>query len=166
MVILRCAVSPERNVRGVTTVSAFDSITATRWFACDFQGSTATLRNRSIALAGSPFSTSKIEATANWACDGGFGAGELADQGLPRGDRLVELLLAGRSSRRLEEDLRDPAVERVLGDEGLPGGAGLGIILAARGVRRRSEVACPESPAGRLPIAGHWDIWPRNLYKR
>ena len=57
MVTFSLAVSPERKTRGVITVSETASIAATRCAACDFQGSTATLRNRSMAPAGSgPFS--------------------------------------------------------------------------------------------------------------
>ena len=67
VVTFRWAASPERKVRGVTTTSGFASMTAIRWRACDFQGSTAIFLNRSIASAGSPFSVSKIEAVWNWA---------------------------------------------------------------------------------------------------
>ena len=58
VVIFRWAASPERNVRGVITTSAFASITATRWRAWAAQGSTVIFLNRSIASAGLPFSFS------------------------------------------------------------------------------------------------------------
>ena len=109
VVTFRCGVSPERKVRGVTTVSAFDSITATRCGACDCQGSTAIFLNRSIAAAGSPFSFSKIEAIGNWACAAGSLPGNLLSERLPGGDRLVVLLLGDEALADLEEDLRHAA---------------------------------------------------------
>ena len=65
--IFRLGTSPVRNSRSVCTVSALASITATRWRACDRQGSTAIFLNRSMAPAGSPFSVSNREAVTKWA---------------------------------------------------------------------------------------------------
>ena len=65
-VTLRTAPSPDRKTRGVTTVRAFASITAIRAWAWPFQGGAATLRKRSTAAAGSPFSDSKISPMRNW----------------------------------------------------------------------------------------------------
>ena len=117
-------------MRGVTTTSAFDSITAIRWRACDCQGSTAIFLNRSIASAGSPFSVSRIEAVENWAWAAGSLAGNLLVECLPGGDGLVEFLLGHEALADPEQDLGHARVQRVLGDEVGPGGAGLGEIAA------------------------------------
>ena len=75
------------------------------------------MRNRSIAPAGSPFSTSKIEAISNWACDAGSEPGNLPIKGVPGGDASSNFFSVAKLWPNLEQDLRDPGVERVLGDE-------------------------------------------------
>ena len=154
--ILRWAVSPERKVRGLTTVRAFDSITATRWSACDFQGSAATLRNRSIAPAGSPFSTSKIEATSNWACAAGSEPGNLPIRGSQAAMASSNFFSASKLWPTSNSTCGHPRVERVLGDEGLPGGPGLGVLLAGQGVGGDLELGVEDRPlgVGRLRAVG------------
>ena len=87
---------------------------------------------------------------------GGLGAGELADQGVPGGDRLVVFLLRLEALADLEEHLGHPGVERVLADEGLPGAAGVGILLEGQGVGGDLELGVEDRPlgVGRLRAVG------------
>ena len=141
----RCGVSPDRNVRGVTTVSAFASITATRCRACDCQGSTVTFLNRSTAASGSPFSVSKIAAMANWACAAGSLPGNLLSSGSQAAIGLVVLLLRLEALADLEEDARHARVERVLRQERLPGGAGLVVPLGGEVVGGDQELGVEDA---------------------
>ena len=76
--------------------------------------------------------------------------------GLPRGDRLVELLLGLEALADLEEHLRHPGVERVLRDERLPGGAGLGVPLALKVIGGDQKLGVEDRPlsVGRLRAVG------------
>ena len=77
MVISSFGVSPERKARGVTTVSAVDSMTAIRCRACDCQGSTATFLYRSIASLGLALLDLQDEPIRNWAWPAGSVPGNL-----------------------------------------------------------------------------------------
>ena len=151
--IFERGVSPERKARGVTTASAFASITAIRCRACARQGSTAIFWNRSIAAAGSPFSVSYKRGDQELGVGGGLAAGELAGERLPGGDRLVELLLGHEALADLEEDLGHAAVERVLRDE-VGQAARASANCSASGGRRRSGAACRGSRAGQSALCG------------
>ena len=58
------------------------------------------------------------------------------------------------------------SVERVLGDEVGPGGAGLGEVRRGRDGRRRSGAGCRGSHAGRRRSAGRWETWPGSPSRR
>ena len=152
----RWGVSPERKARGVTTVSSRDSITAIRCAALDFQGSTATFLNRSIASAGLPFWFSKIDAIRNWPCAAGSEPGNfeirvsqaaIASSNFSCGTKLSPTWKRICGTRR---------VERVLGDERRPGGAGVGVLLAAEGLGGDQELGVEDRAlgVGRLGAVG------------
>ena len=156
MAIFRWAVSPERKARGVTTVSALASITAIRWRACDCHGSTATFLNRSMAAAGSPFSVSQIAAIWNWACAAGSVPGNLPASGSQAAIASSNFFSAAKLSPTWKRTCGHAGVERVLGDERLPGGAGLGVLLAAEVVGGDQELGVEDRPlgVGRLRAVG------------
>ena len=110
-----------------------------------------------MAPAGSPFSFSKIEAIRNWAWAAGSLPGNLLDERLPGGDRLVELLLGHEALADLEEDLRARgASSGFWATNALPGGAGLGVPLAAEVVGGDQELGVEDRAlgVGRLRAVG------------
>ena len=147
--ILSFGVSPERKARSVTTESAFASITAIRCSRLAVPG-----LDRHLAVAidrGGGVALVDLEGHARWrtgAWPAGSVPGELAGEGLPRGDGLVILLLGVVRLPDLEQELGDAGVERVLRGEGEERGAGLGVLLAAQEVLGDQQLDVEQGPLG------------------